>query len=247
MKPGRNIKLVLAFDGTSYHGWQMQPKGNTIQGELAEAIRRVTGEHSIPVGSGRTDAGTHARGFVASFRTASTIPAAGLQRALNSVLPADIRVISARHASSEFHARRSARSKIYRYQIYRGQVMPPHMAREHYHYPYRLDLDVMQQAAALFPGIHDFGSFAVRGGEGRNTTRHIFACRLNSRGLRLLFTVEGNGFLHHMVRTMMGTLLEIGRGRMALQEFRSLFECRDRSAAGSTIPARGLILLRVRY
>lgn len=143
--------------------------------------------------------------------------------------------------------RGSALSKIYRYQIYRGSVLPPHLAREHFHYPYPIDLTIMQRAAALFVGAHDFASFAAKGGGRKHTVRHIYSCRLKGAGYRLLFTVEGNGFLHHMVRNMVGTLLELGRGLMTLPEFEDLFECHDRSRAGFTVPAHGLILLKVRY
>lgn len=247
MKPHRNIKLVTGFDGTAYHGWQIQKRQRTVQGELREAIRKITREATNPTGCGRTDAGTHARGFVASFSTAARIPAPNLARALNSVLPPDIRILSAREASMDFHARRSARSKIYRYQIYRGPVMPPHLAREHFHYPYPIDLAAMARAAELFVGAHDFASFAAGGGAQKNTVRRIYNCRLKSAGHRLLFTVEGNGFLHHMVRNMVGTLLELGRGLMILEEFEALFALRDRTQAGFTAPAHGLILLRVRY
>lgn len=247
MKPPRNIKLVLAFDGTCYHGWQIQKHQKTIQGELREAIRVTTGEPICPVGSGRTDAGTHARGLVAGFATVSAISAPNLVRALNSRLPPDIRILSAREVPADFHARRSARSKVYRYQIYRGTVMPPHLAREFFHYPYPVQMERMEQAAALFVGPHDFASFAAKGGGRKNTVRHIYGCRLKSTGRRLALTVEGNGFLHHMIRNMIGTLLELGRGQMTMPAFEALFDRRDRTQAGFTAPAHGLILLKVRY
>jgi tRNA pseudouridine38-40 synthase len=247
MSSSRNIKLVIGFDGTAYHGWQLQKQHATVQGELCKAIRKITGEQTIPSGCGRTDAGTHARGFVASFKTASRIPAANFVCALNSALPPDIRILSARKIPADFHALHSARSKIYRYQIYRGHVLPPHLAREHLHYPYPLDIGIMRQAAELFVGEHDFASFAVRSGGKENTVRRISSCTLKSAGRRLTLTVEGNGFLHHMVRNMEGTLLELGRGLMTLQEFEALFRCRDRTLAGFTAPAHGLILLKVRY
>ena len=247
MKSSRNIRLVLGFDGTAYHGWQEQRGQRTIQGELCEAIRRITGERANPAGSGRTDAGTHARAFVANFRTDSRIAPASIVRALNSVLPHDIRIFSAREVPAGFHARISARAKIYRYQIFRGQVLPPHLAREHFHFPYPVDAGVMTKAAGLFAGTHDFASFAASGSAAQNTVRHIFGCNLKSTGSRMVFTVEGNGFLHHMVRNMVGTLLELGRGQMTLKDFALLFERGDRTLAGFTAPARGLILLRVRY
>jgi tRNA pseudouridine38-40 synthase len=187
------------------------------------------------------------------------------------LLPEDIRVLSARRVPASFHARLSARSKVYRYQIYRGSVLPPHHVREHYHYPYPLDLGLLERAARMFEGEHDFASFAARSGEkkdrrdevgrvsngtpggsgngeaARNTIRYISSCRLDLRGKRLIFQVEGNGFLHHMVRNMIGTLLEVGRGRISLRRFEELLRTRDRTRAGFTAPAHGLILVRVRY
>jgi tRNA pseudouridine38-40 synthase len=243
----RNIKLVLGFDGTAYHGWQIQAHQKTVQGELLAAIRKITGEEIMPAGSGRTDAGTHARAFVANFLASSRIPEDAMVRALNSVLPPDIRVLSARKAAADFHARASARSKIYRYQIYRGPILPPHLAREHFHYPYPIDLEIMKRGAKFFIGTHDFASFAAKGGAGKSTVRRIFRCELKSAGRRMIFTVEGNGFLHHMVRNMVGTLLELGRGQMTAGDFAALFEKRDRTLAGFTVPAHGLILVRVRY
>jgi len=247
MNSRRNIKLVLGFDGTAYHGWQMQEHQRTIQGELRQAIQEITGEEINPVGSGRTDAGTHARSFVVNFTTSARIPPRSLIRALNSALPRDIRVLGARVVSADFHARRSAHAKIYRYQIYRGAILPPHLAREHFHFPYPLNLALMDQAARLFLGSHDFASFAAKGSGKENTVRRIYSCQLKSVGHRLMFTVEGNGFLHHMVRNMVGTLLKLGRGLMTLPEFESLFALRDRTKAGFTVPACGLILIRVKY
>ena len=247
MNPRRNIKLVLGFDGTAYHGWQIQRRLRTVQGELRKAIRRITGEQTNPSGSGRTDAGTHARFFVASFETCCTIPARNLAHALNSNLPPDIRILSARDVPLDFHARLSAKSKVYRYQIYRAAVIPPHLAREHFHYPYAIEVGIMMRGAQLFEGAHDFASFAAKGGKQESTVRHIFRCRLQSVGHRLTMTVEGNGFLHHMVRNMAGTLLDLGRGLMTWDEFQALFEKRDRTQAGFTAPAHGLTLLRVRY
>lgn len=243
----RNIRLTLAFEGTAYHGWQIQGELPTLQGLLSEAIARITGERVTLTGSGRTDAGTHARGLVANFHTGSRISPAQLVRAINSMLPHDIRVLSARRAPPGFHARRDALSKVYRYQIYLGPVMAPHLAREYFHYPHPIDIPKMMQAAHLFEGEHDFAGFAKTNSLPSNTIRRIFRCELKKHGCRLLFTVEGNGFLHHMVRNMAGTLLEVGGGSMSLHEFRDLFVKRDRKMAGFTAPAHGLVLLKVRY
>ncbi len=254
LKPVRNIRLILAFDGAAFHGWQVQPGKPTVQQAVADAIERVSGEKAVLTASGRTDAGTHARGLVANFTTTVRMPAQAWAPALNRLLHQDIRVLSSRRVPLAFHARLAARSKIYRYQIYRGLVMPPHLAREHFHYPFPLDVELMERAAELFVGEHDFAGFAARSGlrsdkktAGNSTVRRILRCGLRSRSLRLIFTVEGNGFLHHMVRNMVGTLLDLGRGKMSLEQFRQLFEKRDRTLAGFTAPAHGLILMRVRY
>lgn len=255
MSPRRNIKLILAFEGAAYHGWQMQKGRPTVQGLLREAIGRVTGVPVTPMGSGRTDSGTHARGLAANFVTETGIPLPNLVRALNGQLPRDIRILSARTVPPDFHARLSARSKVYRYQIYRGAVMPPHLARDHMHYPYPLDIARMQRAAGFFVGEHDFASFAAAPTKSEretrkrppDTRRRIFRCELKSRGRHLALTVEGDGFLHHMVRNMVGTLCELGRGRLSFQQFTDLFELRDRTRAGFTAPAHGLILMRVKY
>jgi tRNA pseudouridine38-40 synthase len=251
----RNIKLIVAFDGAAYRGWQVQPDARTVQGTLSEAIENITGETVILTGSGRTDSGAHARGLVANFHTTAGIPAPRLAKALNSVLPRDIRVLSARPVTADFHARHDARSKIYRYQVYRGIVLPPHLLSEHYHYRYRVDLGPMREAMRMIEGEHDFASFAAKSGrldgmvqgEARNTVRRIFRSELRTSGLRLLFTFEGSGFLHHMVRNLVGTVLEVGRGRLKPVEFSELFDRRDRTLAGATAPAHGLILMRVRY
>jgi tRNA pseudouridine38-40 synthase len=242
----RNIRLVLAFDGAGYCGWQIQKDQPTVQGFVSEAIRRITGEQTNLTGSGRTDSGTHARGLVANFHTNSKIEPKKLVPALNSILPRDIRILSARRVPDSFHARRDARSKVYRYQTYLGPVLMPHMMREFFHFPYPIDVPKMERAARRFLGDHDFACFA-KSPPVPNTIRRILRCNLQKKGQRLSLIVEGNGFLHHMVRNMAGTLLEIGRGAMTLSEFRELFKKRDRTFAGFTAPAHGLILLKVKY
>jgi tRNA pseudouridine38-40 synthase len=243
----RNIRLTIAFEGTAYHGWQIQQGAPTLQGLLSAAIARITGESTTLTGSGRTDAGTHARGLVANFFTGSRIPMAKLVRALNGILPRDIRVLSARRASADFHARHSAASKVYRYQMYLGPILPPHLLREYFHFPYSVDITKMQSAARLFEGEHDFAGFAKANAAVSSTVRHIFRCELQKKGRKLFLTVEGNGFLHHMVRNMAGTLLDVGRGFMSFDEFQALFVKCDRKLAGFTAPARGLVLLKVQY
>jgi tRNA pseudouridine38-40 synthase len=252
----RNIRLTLAFDGSGYHGWQIQKNHVSIQEIVRDAIQTITGQRVNLVGSGRTDAGTHARALVANFVTFSSVPTSSIAKALNSVLPGDIRVLSVREVPLNFHAQHSARSKIYRYQIYRGPVMLPHLARDHFHYPYPVDLESMARAARVFEGTHDFASFgkarrlihappASRGAG--DTVRHVMKAELRAHRRRMLFTVEADGFLHHMVRRMVGTLLEMGRGRRTLDQIEGLLEGANRGTAGFTVPAHGLILLKVRY
>jgi len=262
----RNFRILVAFDGSGYHGWQIQKNRPTIQGSLRWAIQKITNERVNLIGSGRTDAGVHARGLVANFETSTRLAPRNMVRALNALLPRDIRVLSARTVPLDFHARLQALSKTYRYQIYRGPVMPPHLAGEHYHFPYPLDLPAMEAASKLFVGEHDFAGFAAysgrrvrrkdsslaakdKQGTGRktDTRRRITRCDLRALGYRLIFTVEGDGFLHHMIRNMAGTLLELGRNQITIREFRDLFRLRDRTLAGFTAPAHGLTLIRVRY
>ena len=266
----RNFKLVLAYDGSEFHGWQVQPGLPTVQGALAEALARITGERVLPQGSGRTDAGVHALAQVASVALASSIPAANLHTALNDVLPASVRVLEVAEAAADFHARHSARSKTYRYRIYRGVVCPPFLARYVYHHPYPLDEPAMLRAASLVEGTHDFTSFAASDPErGRNQARPavreepsendapaedalgnrrtIFASTWERQGEELVYTVGGSGFLHHMVRNLVGTFLLIGKGTLDEPGLRRILELKDRSAAGSTAPAGGLYLVEVEY
>jgi tRNA pseudouridine38-40 synthase len=261
-QPGesRVWKLVLAYDGSDFHGWQVQPDRLTVQGELRDALARVTGEDVLPQGSGRTDAGVHALGQVASFALAAPIPEANLCRALNRTLPASIRVLSAARVTSDFHARHSAKSKTYEYRIFRGEICPPWLARYVYALHAALDVDAMQRAAARVRGEHDFTSFAAsdpdrreRGSTGdspdpRGNMRclHLSQWTQKAEG-SLLYRVQGNGFLHHMVRNLVGTFLEVGRGNLGETEIASILESRARERAGPTAPARGLFLVDVDY
>jgi len=261
-QPGesRVWKLVLAYDGSDFHGWQVQPDRLTVQGELRDALARVTGEDVLPQGSGRTDAGVHALGQVASFALAAPIPEANLCRALNRTLPASIRVLSAARVASDFHARHSAKSKTYEYRIFRGEICPPWLARYVYALHAPLDVDAMQRAAARVSGEHDFTSFAAsdpdrreRGSpDGSPDPRGNMRCLHLSQWTQkaegsLLYRVQGNGFLHHMVRNLVGTFLEVGRGNLGETEIASILESRARERAGPTAPARGLFLVDVDY
>jgi tRNA pseudouridine38-40 synthase len=249
----RNFKLVMSYDGTDFSGWQVQPEAATIQGTLAKAIGRVTGENVLPQGSGRTDAGVHALGQVASFSLASPIPARNLLVALNDVLPASIRVLDVREVPAEFHARKSARAKTYRYRIFREDICPPCLARYAWHYPYPLDEAAMQDAAKWVIGEHDFTSFAAvdpeRGREDAEVScvRTIFSSTWERTADELAYTVRGNGFLHHMVRNLVGTFILIGKGTLKAQDLPRILESRNRAAGGATAPARGLHLVSVEY
>jgi len=248
----RNLKLVLAYDGTEFSGWQVQPGSATIQGTLASAIGRIAGEKVLPQGSGRTDAGVHALAQVATFATESTIPAENLVRALNDILPPSIRVLEASEAAPDFHARKSARAKTYRYRMYRGAICPPFLARYVWHYPYPLDESPMQRAAGLVVGEHDFTSLAAvdpeRGcDEEVSNVRRIFESRWERSGDELTYTIRGNGFLHHMVRNLVGTFVLVGKGTFQPQDVTRILLARDRAAAGATAPASGLFLVQVEY
>jgi tRNA pseudouridine38-40 synthase len=252
-----NWKLTLGYDGTDFHGWQVQPGRATIQGELASAIERVTGERVLPQGSGRTDAGVHARAQVASVELAAPIPPPNLLRALNRTLPSPIRVLSAEHAAPEFHARHSVRAKTYEYRIFRGEICPPWLARYVYALNWPLDIEKMRCAASLVIGEHDFTSFAATDPDlstrefdidiPQNNTRTIYSSSWTEENDLLLYKVRGNGFLHHMVRNLVGTFLDVGRGHILPEEVTGILEDRSRPAAGPTAPARGLFLDSVEY
>jgi tRNA pseudouridine38-40 synthase len=249
----RNLKLTLAYDGHDFAGWQVQPDRATVQGTLVSVIEQLTGEKTLPQGSGRTDAGVHALAQTTSVTIASPIPATNFARALNDVLPRTIRVLSVEEMPPDFHARRSAVAKTYRYRIYRGDTCPPFLARYVYHHPYPLDESRMLQAAALVEGEHDFTSFAAgdpeRGKEGLgiNNVRTIFQSAWHRQDEELVYTVRGNGFLHHMVRNLLGTFLMVGKGSLTVADVRRILELRDRSAAAATAPASGLFLVSVEY
>src|SRR5205814_5265022 len=245
----RNIKLVLAYDGSEFSGWQVQPDAATIQGTLASAIGRITAEKVLPQGSGRTDAGVHALAQVASFTTESPIPAENLVKALNDMLPPSIRVLEANEAPHGFHARHSARAKTCRYRIYRGAICPPFLARDVWHYPYALNESAMAEAAGPVVGEKDFTSFAAvdpergREGEPASNVRTIFSSAWQRCGAEFVYSVRGSGFLHHMVRNLVGTFILVGKATLAVQDITRILEARNRSAAGATAPASGLYLV----
>ena len=259
----RNLKVILSYDGSEFAGWQVQPGEATVQGSLASAIGRLSGENVLPQGSGRTDAGVHALAQVANFQTASAIPLENWMTALNHILPPSVRVLEVTEAAFEFHARKSARAKTYRYRVYRGAVCPPFLARYVWHYPFPLEEPAMIAAAGLIEGEHDFTSFAAvdpervermaaaenvhRTGVRTNNVRTIYSSSWTREGDELLYTVHGSGFLHHMVRNLVGTFLLMGKGTVSPEDLRRILDARERAAAGPTAPASGLYLVAVEY
>jgi tRNA pseudouridine38-40 synthase len=249
----RYFKLTIAYDGTDFHGWQIQAAEKpTIQGEIVSVLCRLTQEQVLLHGAGRTDAGVHALGQVASFRTQSTLSAGEFQRALNALLPLAIRIINAEEVGPDFNARWSARDKTYRYRLYRGKVVPPMIWRYVLHYPFPLNEDTMREAAARFVGVHDFASFAASTGseeddKERSTEREIYSTELvrSPDGEELIFTVRGRSFLRYMVRKMVGTLLDVGRGKLTPADIDRLYELKDRSKSGPTVPPQGLCMVSV--
>ena len=269
----RTWSVTLAYDGTDYRGWQVQPGEPTIQGELQAALGRVTGESPLPQGSGRTDAGVHALAQVASFALRAPIPEDNLVRALNRTLPAAIRVLEARTMPDGFHARHSAVAKTYEYRVLMvnerpGNECSPFVARYVYACPWKLEFAELQAAARCFVGEHDFTSFAASdpdlGTRERlaeeadeddpgtiSAVRTIFCSewseRASERGGLLVYRVRGNGFLHHMVRNLVGTMIDVGRGQLRANQIAGILAARSRAMAGPTAPARGLFLHSVEY
>lgn len=249
----RNLKLILSYDGTDFSGWQIQPTAPTVQGTLASAIGRITGENVLPQGSGRTDAGVHAEAQVATFETCSPIPVENFVKALNDVLPAAIRIRDVHEVPLDFHARRSARAKTYRYRIYRAGICPPFLARYVWHFPYPLDEQAMAKSAAEVVGAHDFTSFAAvdpergRDDEEVSNVRTILSSSWDRQADEFIYTVRGRGFLHHMVRNLVGTFILVGKGTLQVQDVTRILNARNRASAGATAPASGLCLVGVEY
>lgn len=247
----RNLKLTIAYDGTDFCGWQVQPQRSSVQGELAAAVERVCGEHVFPQGSGRTDAGVHALAQVASFAITAPVPPDNLRFALNNTLPKAIRVLRVEEVAAEFHARKSAVSKTYRYRISRAPVTSPFVVRYVWHYPYPLHEQAMAAAADVVLGEHDFTSFAAadpeKGTEEGSNVRTIFASSWRREGDEFIYEVSGAGFLHHMVRNLVGTFILVGKGTISRDRLIEILAAKDRSLAGPTAPAEGLALVSVEY
>lgn len=244
-----NFRLTLEYDGTDYCGWQLQAGGErTVQGVIEAAIQRVTGEAVRIHGAGRTDAGVHAEGQVASVQLPTRLAAAALQRALNANLPADVAVVEAAVVDDGFHARFSARGKLYRYRVWNGDVRSPLRARRSHADPRVVDLGQMALAAKALVGRHDFSSFQAAGTQVESTVRTLTRLDITGHGgVEIGFEVAGDGFLRHMVRNLVGILLEVGRGRREPAAMAEILAARDRSRAGPTAPARGLTLVEVNY
>jgi tRNA pseudouridine38-40 synthase len=244
-----NFRLTLEYDGRGFAGWQVQPRGQrTVQGALEAAVERVTGRAVRVIGSGRTDAGVHAQGQVASLRVETRLEPDQLSRALNGVLPADVAVLGAERVPEDFHARHDARSKLYCYRIWNGASPSPLRAPRVWQVARLLDLEAMRPAAQVLVGTHDFACFRATGSGAGSSVRTLARCQLEGEAraeIRLL--VEGDGFLRHMVRALVGTLVEVGYGQRPAGSMLAMLAARDRGRAGRTAPAQGLSLVRVDY
>jgi len=250
----RNLKVTIAFDGTDFSGWQKQLSAPTIQGELERVLERITNAPVILHGAGRTDAGVHALGMVASFETHSQISLTALMRGTNAILPLSIRIIKAESVVPDFHARFSALSKTYLYSIETGPIQSPITRLYAVHIPQDLAINAMQQCLQILIGTHDFASFEASGSRdktlttGRGSVRTLAEATLKKiNSTEIQFVLTGDGFLRHMVRNIVGTLLEVGKGRKTVEEFKTILEAKNRSAAAATAPAHGLFLKEVHY
>ncbi|MFZ2053650.1 MAG: tRNA pseudouridine(38-40) synthase TruA [Candidatus Aminicenantales bacterium] len=241
----RVTKLVLSYDGTDFCGWQRQPDERTVQGVIEDALARLSGKRIPVAGAGRTDAGVHARGQVASFKAEFRLKNGELRRALNALLPGDVRVLSAGPAPPGFDARRSARSKVYRYRIFNGPRISPFLFRYVLHWTRPLDLEKMAEAAGRFKREADFTAFSSN--RLLQPVRRVSRSELHKKGPEIIYTIEANGFLRYMVRTIVGTLLEVGRGKIEPRAIENLFAGNKRSLSSPTAPAKGLCLVKVIY
>lgn len=243
----RNIKLVIQYEGTNYSGWQIQPGQKTIQGSLETALEKITKTTTTVIGAGRTDAKVHALAQVANFKTESSIPEKKFAQALNSVLSPDIRVIESVEMKDSFHARYSASGKIYHYYVDLNKQFNVFTRNYAYHYPFFLDLGLMEDGAKLMEGTHDFRGLAAAGSSVRDYTRTIKKISLSKKKGKLMIQFKGDGFLYNMVRIAVGTLLELGRGKLKLADLEKILLTGERSLAGPTVPPQGLFLVKVLY
>ena len=244
----RNIKLLIEYDGTNYQGWQVQPKGLTIQGILEEKVGLLTGESVQLFGSGRTDSGVHALGQVAHFKTQSRMDIHTIQKALNSLLPHDIVIQKVEEVDESFHARKHSKSKVYEYRILNQNLRSAFHRAYVWYIPQKLDLMEMKKATKSLIGEHNFSSFRSVGTATRTTVRRVIRAEWKrGRDGLIRFEIEANGFLKQMVRAIVGTLVEVGKGKIKAGEFRKILDSKDRKEAGPTAPAQGLFLKKVKY
>jgi len=244
----RNIKLIIEYDGTNYQGWQVQPEGPTIQGMLEEKLSRLTGERVHLIGSGRTDSGAHALGQVAHFKTQSRMDICTIQRALNSLLPPDIVIQKIEEVDEGFHARKHSKSKVYEYRILNRNLRSAFHRGYVWYIPQKLNLTKMKKATQNLIGEHDFSSFRSVGTPTRTAVRRVIRAEWKrGRDGIIRFEIEANGFLKQMVRAIVGTFVEVGKGRMKASDFRKIMNSRDRKNAGPTAPAQGLFLKEIKY
>lgn len=243
----RNIKLIIEYDGKSFNGWQKQPTKLNIQGEIERAIGEITGEEIKLIGSGRTDAGVNAIGQTANFKTNSNIPIEKIPLALNSKLKKSIVIVSAEEVDDSFHSRYNVKSKTYRYTINNSQNGSAIYRDMEYHFPIKLDVKKMRDAAKLFEGEHDFKGFKASGTSSKSSVRTIYKADVKQDGDRIYIELTGNGFLYNMVRIISGTLLDVGLGKIDVNDIPQIIDSKDRKRAGKTLPAHGLCLVKVEY
>jgi|Deesub1362B_J571_1020462.scaffolds.fasta_scaffold00302_26 tRNA pseudouridine38-40 synthase len=254
----RHIKLILQYDGTEYAGWQRQPEVPTIQAVVEESIARITGKKTKVTAAGRTDAGVHAIEQVASFKTGSKHPVDVFLRALNALLPRDVRVLDVSEVDEAFHPRYSAKKKRYIYILDLSPVHSAFLYRYSFHFPYRLNLDSMKEASEYLIGRKDFRAFQASGSGAKTTVREVYRIGIEHteeicflgfhlKGRFLRFSVEANAFLRYMVRNIVGTLLEVGKGKLQPSDILEILQNKDRTLAGPTLPSRGLFLEKVYY
>lgn len=243
----KRVKLTVAYDGTDYHGWQIQNNGITIESELNRCLSELFGEQIQVIGASRTDAGVHALGNVAVFDTECRMPAEKISYALNQRLPEDIRIQRSEEVASDWHPRRCESRKTYEYRIYRGEFPMPVKRLYSYFTYHLLDVDSMRRAAAFLEGEHDFRSFCQAGAQVESTVRTLYSVEIEEQGAELVIRVCGNGFLYNMVRIIAGTLIEVGLGRRRSEDMKAVLQAADRSAAGPTAPAHGLTLVKYEF
>lgn len=243
----RRIKLTIAYDGTEYCGWQCQPGAVTVEGTLRKALNKLLGEAVETIGASRTDAGVHAMGNVAVFDTEATIPAEKFCYALNSFLPEDIRVMESEEVSLKFHPRFDCHSKRYEYRITEGRFCSPLRCRYVHNVRHELDTEAMSKAAELLVGTYDFSSFCAAGAQVESKVRTVTKCEVFRRDGEVAIGVEGDGFLYNMVRIIAGTLVKVGEHAMEPEAIPTILEAKDRTKAGPTAPASGLVLCYIRY